>query len=371
VSGLRIATVYSDESFRDPRPSRMSILRWLRMSESLARLGHHVDMIVKTPEGVVQRDERLRFVHVSKVRSHDYDVVKVSYQRGFAGLPSLGLNEHPFLLSRLANVVGEGEHWPGVHYTGRERELLYELQRRIQEQARLVAVGTEAERRLWLELFQPSGPVVVVPTGVDREIPAPRKNPYSGWSERVALFTGNLRGMYREYPSGGAPVRVVGEQRVNELWQARLNSLGRLLKTKGIELVVAGPGQTGSLEADALTYVGALDSEAIWDHLHFAAVGIALAFGPQQIFECSKIYNYLRAGLPVVSEAPIPNNELIRATGLGLICDFGDDLMLAEMVEDAVERAWDGRAAVRHMVETHTWDKRAAIYDHLLRRELA
>jgi hypothetical protein len=86
--------------------------------------------------------------------------------------------------------------------------------------------------------------------------------------------------------------------------------------------------------------------------------------------ESSKIYYYLRTGLPVVSESPVPNNHVIEAAGLGAIAPFGDDRLLAEAVEDAVRRRWDREAAIRHVLEHHTWEHRAAVYDRVIRREL-
>ena len=59
---MRIATIYSADDCSDFRPYHMSHTRWLRMSECLANLGYHVDIIFNTGRGVVERGRRLRIV---------------------------------------------------------------------------------------------------------------------------------------------------------------------------------------------------------------------------------------------------------------------------------------------------------------------
>ena len=93
--------------------------------------------------------------------------------------------------------------------------------------------------------------------------------------------------------------------------------------------------------------------------------GIALAQGPVQHNESSKLYYYLRTGLPVVSEAPIPNNRVIEEARCGLIAPYGDDDTLAEMVEAAARRPWDRAQAVRYVLAFHTWDRRMQVYQQL------
>jgi hypothetical protein len=109
----------------------------------------------------------------------------------------------------------------------------------------------------------------------------------------------------------------------------------------------------------------------IWDYQYFADVGIVLAHSEVQHNESSKIYYYLRAGLPVVSEAPVPNNHMIQEANLGFVANYADDRMMADMVEEAMLKPWDRDAAVNYILENHTWDKRVEIYDQLIKHELA
>jgi hypothetical protein len=201
------------------------------------------------------------------------------------------------------------------------------------------------------------GRIVRVPTGVDAEIPEPGDNPYSrlGIRRPVALYAGNL------YSRDKQAV-------VNLLWQDRLNRLGRELSTRGVHLVVMGPGEIDHLDAAVVTHVGLVDYREVWTWQRHAAVGITLAQGRVQDNESSKIYYYLRTGLPVVVEAPVPNAHLVSETGHGVVVDY-DERDLAAVAEAAVHlvrRRPDPGDVVPYIVERHSWDARAAVYGPIL-----
>jgi hypothetical protein len=82
--------------------------------------------------------------------------------------------------------------------------------------------------------------------------------------------------------------------------------------------------------------------------------------------ESTKIYSYLRAGLPVVSEAGFPNDRVVRESALGWVVPGGDAAQLAERVMEAAHFSWDRDAGVRYILEHHTWDKRALAYQAIL-----
>ena len=73
------------------RPHKIGLIRWLRVSEGLARLGYQVDLIVNTPSDVRRRSRSLRIVPLARVRWDDYDLVKTSYHLGFANLLDQGV----------------------------------------------------------------------------------------------------------------------------------------------------------------------------------------------------------------------------------------------------------------------------------------
>jgi glycosyltransferase involved in cell wall biosynthesis len=194
--------------------------------------------------------------------------------------------------------------------------------------------------------------VLVIPTGVDRKIPPPRKNPFAGFNEKIAVCIGHI---YQKE-----------QKEVNLDWQRRLNRLGELLKRRNIRLCFIGSGETEELDEDAVTYLGRVPNEEIWDYQYFADVGIVFAQGNIQHNESSKIYYYLRTGLPIVSEAPVPNNYLIRDAGVGLVVDYADDAMMVDAIEEAAYRQWNREEAIRYVLDHHTWDHRAAVYEQAI-----
>jgi Glycosyl transferases group 1 len=340
---ITIATVYQPCRPGELPLLDMAAIRWLRISQHLARLKFRVDVIADTPARSAQRSDNLRFVRPSEFHPADYDVVKTLFHLGYETLSAAGGGMHPFIISKLGSVVGAEDGIPGVHFLGEKRQRLYETQVQIQQHSRYVTVLTSQSKALWESEF-----------GVDAEIPPSNSNPYWEFAEKIAVYIGNLY--------AGA------QKQVNLLWQRRLNALGRLLKRRGIRLCVIGPGEIEELDPTAVTYLGAVENDRIWDYHYFADVGIVLAQGDVQHNESSKIYYYLRAGLPVVSETPVPNNAVIRESGLGLIAAYGDDRMMVEMIEDAIHRKWPREEAITYVLEHHTWEKRAQLYADVIHR---
>ena len=352
---IQIATVYEKHSYDEFKSYPMDLLRWLRISESLANLGYRVDMIVNTKRGLVQMNANLRYVPYSMVDWKQYDVIKTLFHKGFESIQREGEDNHPFIISKLGSVVGNNDPTEGVHFFNEEREYLYEMQKQINQKSRYITILTEPSRLLWEREFGRNGNILMVPTGVDREIPPPYNNPYKEFDEKIAAYIGNIY--------------VDTQREVNLLWQDRLNILGSLLKRKGIRLCFIGVGKVDKLDHNVVTCLGAIENNRMWDYQYFADVGLALGQGKVQHNESSKIYYYLRTGLPVVSEAPIPNNHLIRESGLGFIADYTDNQMMAEMIEAGIYQNWQKEEAIQYILKNHTWDKRAEIYDTLIRKE--
>ncbi len=345
---IRIATVYTAKTLKGHGPVKMSELRWLRISEALARRGFEVDMIVNNRLPWSTNIPLLRSVSYGKVRWEDYDVVKTLFHEGFDCLSAAGGAGHSFIISKLGTVVGPNDATPGVQFYGQEREALFETQHRISRCSRYVTLLTEANASLWRSTHGGQSRILMVPTAIDERLPPAQDNPYAQYSEGIAVYIGNL------YWNS--------QRSVNQRWQEQLNRLGYYLRRRGIRLCVIGPGRTDCLDADCVTYLGAVEADEIWDYHYFAQVGIVLARGPEQHNESSKIYYYLAAGLPVVSEAPIPNNHLIEETGLGFICPYDDPRAMAELIARAAVQRWDPAAAQRFMINHHTWKRRAAVY---------
>ncbi|MDQ3244397.1 MAG: hypothetical protein M3Q09_11760, partial [Gemmatimonadota bacterium] len=116
------------------------------------------------------------------------------------------------------------------------------------------------------------------------------------------------------------------------------------------------------------TYCGTVTHDESWNFLHFADVGLVVAAGRfMHNNESTKIYHYLRAGLPVVSEAGFPNDNVVRDSGLGFVVDNGALELMAEQVIAAAAMTWDRERAVKYILSNHTWAHRASVYDGLLR----
>jgi hypothetical protein len=133
-------------------------------------------------------------------------------------------------------------------------------------------------------------------------------------------------------------------------------------------LHVLGHGDHSRLDPRVVSAHGPVPYERSWDYLRFAGVGVVLAFGPHTNHnESTKIYHYLRVGVPTVCEGGFPNQGLVEDACLGVVTQNGDMAAMAEAVAHCIDATWDREAAVRFVLEHHTWDARARIYDPLIR----
>ena len=350
---IRIATVYSKKSLP---LTNMAMIRWLKISEAFADLGFRVDMIFNTGNGIVWKGPNLRLVPYGLTNWEEYDVIKTLFNSGFENLLRFGGGDHPFIISKLGSVVGPDDHTAGVYFFGKIREQLFDIQKCIAEKSRYVTVLTAPSRDLWIETFGNKHKLLLVPGAAEWHIPEPRLNPYSCFLEPIALYAGHI------YDSS--------QPEINLLWKQRLNRLGSLLRKKGIRLCLLGTGNTEGLDSKTVSYLGAVEYDGIWDYHYFANAAIVLGQGPVQHNESTKIYYYLRTGLPVVSESSIPNNYLIGDADLGFIANYGDDHQMTEMVEAAIYNKWDREHAIRYILENHTWTRRGRIYEEVIKTEL-
>jgi glycosyltransferase involved in cell wall biosynthesis len=334
----------------------MSGLRFFRMAEALARRGYQVDIVLNRHGSPQQRGPRLREVPFRFVRWDEYDVVKTFFHRGFESLMTAGGGDHPFIVSKLGSVVGR-KQTSGVHFYGQVREQLFRTQQEIARRSRFVTILTDESAALWRHEHGSSTPLLLVPTGVDAEIPPPGPNPYValGIDRPVVLFAGNLYSREQQ-------------AEINALWQDQLNQLGRLLKDRGICLVAMGSGETDRLDRDVVVHVGRIEAGEYWNWQHHASVGLVLAQGVSQDNESSKIYYYLRTGLPIVCERGVPNAWLVEETTNGAVVEFGDIAAMAEAATRLTKSPPALNGLVKHVIEKHSWDARAALYDPIFAR---
>ncbi len=348
---LRVACVYSLK--RPPNMAAMDGIRFVRMAEALARRGHEVDLFLNRAPQAAVLAPRLRELSMEHARWDQYDVVKTFFHSGFESLVACGGGEHPFIVSKLGSVVGR-EQTEGVYFFGARREKLFAIQSEIARRSRVVTVLTNQSAALWWKEHGYTTRLMQVPTGVDAEIPRLGPNPYPalGITEPVAIYAGNL-------------YHLESQPEINRLWQERLNLIGARLRRQGVRLVVMGKGVTDRLDPDVVKHVGAIAPPAFWNWQRHARVGIVLAQGPVQDNESSKIYYYLRTGLPVACERSVPNAWLIESTGLGAVVNFGDVEKLADSAAALARMRPRSDGVVQHLIQHHSWDARAALYDRV------
>jgi len=359
----RIATVCTDER-RGADPLEMAAIRWLKISQALAELGHEVDMLTGRYKRRLFRPVRelgpgLREVPLSRARWEGYDAVKTLFHRGFETLERYGGAGHPFLVCKLGSVVA-AEDRDGIYFYGHQRERLFEVQERIQQAARYVTLLSEPARSLWREAHGDQGNLLLVPGAADGVVPPSGPDPYPPRNGPRVVFAGNF---YSREP-GSQP-------EAHETLAGKLNGLGDLLRREGIRLYVIGTGDARSLDPAFVEYLGVVPYASSWSFLQHADVGLVVSAGPfMHNNESTKIYHYLRVGLPVVAESGFPNDALVQEASLGIQVPPGDLRVLAGAVREALGREWNRDAAVDHILRHHTWSHRARIYDEILRREI-
>jgi len=84
----------------------MADIRWLKISQALARAGHQVDMAMHGDCAPLPPLPNLRSVELSRAKWNEYDAVKTVFHGGFELLEEYGGAQHPFIISKLGSVAG-------------------------------------------------------------------------------------------------------------------------------------------------------------------------------------------------------------------------------------------------------------------------
>ena len=357
----KIVTVYTSWR-RDFALLDMSYIRWLKISEALARRGHKVDIATNDSMGrkwwqrksPIHMAQNLRRIPLSMVRWSSYDVVKTLFHDGFETLAVYGGLDHPYIISKLGSVVGP-EDRDGIYFYGKMREQLYATQRRIHQTSRFITVLNESARELWTTCFGPRDNMLLIPGGVDRSVPPPSHDPYRGERKKRCIFAGNI------YDQNSQP-------EANSVLVMKLNRLGEALSRRDVKLYLLGPGNVRNLDKRYVTYLGVVSYEEAWNYFHFAHVGVVVSAGTfMHNNESSKIYHYLRVGLPVVSESGFPNDNVVVESKLGFVAENGNLELMAQRIAEAAHKDWDKDYAIHYVLSNHTWDKRVEVYDRIIK----
>jgi hypothetical protein len=359
----RIVTVYNDWNVKFA-PADMGYIRWLAISTALAERGHEVDMAVP-PKALnhrwwqrpapIQMDSGLRRVPLARVRWNDYQVVKTLYHVGFDTLERFGGGDHPFIIAHLGSVVGP-EDMEGIYFYGAVRAKLYATQEKVCRKSKYVTVVSAPARDLFDTYCGQTGNVFVVPGAAEQNIPERGRDPFPSNGQRRCIFAGHV---YDE----------TSQPEANAVLISKLNELGRKLSQFKIRLYMIGSGDVKRLDPKHVSYLGVVPYRQSWDYFYFADVGTVVAYGAQlHNNETTKVYYYLRAGLPVVSEKGFPNDHVVEQSGLGFTVENGNMTLMAEKIAEAALKDWDREKAVQHAIENHTWYQRTALHDRLIRQ---
>ena len=338
----------------------MSDIRWHKISEALARQGHDVDIATNEPRWADDRKpvvmaKRLRRVPLLRVRWSSYDIVKTLFHLGFETLVKNGGARHPFIISKLGSVVGPADA-PGIYFYGNIRRALYETQKEIHRTSRFVTLLSPPAIDLWTEVHGHRPGILLVPGAADREIPSSGPNPYvaANVPAKICIFSGNV------YEADSQPA-------ANRTLVCKLNKLGRALGGSGVRLCFQGVGDLSALDERYVTNLGSCSYPETWRYLQHANVGVVVSAGSfMHNNESTKIYHYLRAGLPVVSEQGFPNEWVLRASGIGIVVAGEDMTRMAERIVEAADASWNRASAMQYVLDHHTWDHRARVYEDVI-----
>jgi len=344
---VRIGIVFHKNPFAPA--AGIDVVRLRALAGGLIRRGINAEIVSPVEkEGLLDGIIPVRGLSVLD-RPDCYDLVKTSYHYS---IELLGRYRGP-VVSRIVRVV-DGK-LPERDEPFREK--LLRCQDLIRARASAVALNNAENQERWRRLYGDHPATVLVPTGCPAKIPPVRGNPYSP-DERVILFLGSL--------AAERMVRILNEaaRRLADVARFHLVGLNKACMYGGDESCRLDP---------LIVDHGEIPEDRAWDYIRHADIGLALATGPHPFDnDVSKILNYLRGGLPVLSEEPILNNDLIRATGLGRTFGHGD---LAGLVSAALDLLGNlpldrKEAAQGFMIREHSWDRRVGVYADLFRRIL-
>lgn len=279
-----------------------------------------------------------------------YDLVKTSYH------PSIMLvDDHQGpVVARIVRVVDQNLPERDEPF----REYLLRCQHLIRTRADAIVLNNVENAIRWRRLYGAEPPISLVPTGCPAELPKSRGNPYRN-GEKAVLFLGSL-----------AAPRMV--QMINEA-SRMLEGLAAVHLVGLNKACMYGGDPECSLDRRIINH-GEVCEQDVWDFVRHASIGLALATGPLAFDnDVSKILNYLRGGLPVLSEEPIVNNALVREMEFGEIFPYGEVDNLVQMAIGLLEHPPNEKkeAVMQYMAAEHSWDRRVDTYVQLFRQMLS
>ncbi|MFC1834362.1 hypothetical protein ACFL2Q_06475 [Thermodesulfobacteriota bacterium] len=336
---MKIGIVFHKNPFAPP--AGIDLVRLRALAGGLIKAGIQAEVISPVEKaGMIDDTIPVKPIEVLNGRS-SYDLVKTSYH---FSIELIGNYQGP-VVSRIVRVVDH--ELPERDEPFRQR--LMDCQGIIRQRSSALVLNNRENEARWRNLYGPEPRLVLVPNGCPAIIPASGGNPY-GRDEVPILFLGSV----------AAPrmVRILNEAADGLRDRARIHLVG-------VNKARLYGGDEDCLLNDLIVDHGEMPEYASWDYIRHARIGIALATGPHPFDnDVTKIFNYLRGGLPCLSEEPILNNELIHRTGHGVTFthDCVDDLVRKAL------RLLDNpftdhrRSVMDFMVQEHSWETRVQTY---------
>jgi glycosyltransferase involved in cell wall biosynthesis len=345
---LKVGIVFHKNPFLPP--SSIDLVRLRALATGLTGQGIPVEIVAPVEEdGRIEPMIPVRPLSVLS-RPGYYDLVKTSYH---FSVPLVEEYQGP-LVSRIVRVVDQrlperDDLW---------RHELLGCQDLIRRRARVLVLNNRENRERWRRLYGPKPPIVIIPNGCTDTLPAIGTNPYDK-DERVILFLGSVAAVRMVTMLNKAAHRLAGKARVHFVG---LN-----------KAAIYGGDRNSAIDTRVVNH-GAIPEEGTWSYIRYAQAGLALATGPHPFDnDISKIFSYLRGGLPVISEEPILQNALVKRFGFGKTFAYNDlDDLVSKwlaLLENPPEQA-EKEAVMRFMARKHSWSRRVDKYIELFRQLL-
>lgn len=333
----------------DPRqrPPGIDLERLTALAAGLAARGVETDILapVERPGALSSPFGGAISVRpLDEARGDRYQLLKTCYPPGI----DLVRDFRGPLVCRLVRVVDQEQ--PLRDQTQRHRLLAW--QEAIHRRADAVAFNNPENLERWQRLHGWDRPAVLTPTGCPEVIPARGPNPYPQ-GPPVAIFLGSL--------ASGRMARLL-----NRLAEALKDQVALHLVGLNKSGLYGDPTPLSPLIVDHGPQAGA----RLWDLVGWASFGVALAVGPEGFDnDSSKVYTYLRAGLPVLCEHPIRQWPLIADLGLGRDFPYGDlDRALVQARALLADPRPDREAVGGRMAAEQGWGRRVETYCGLFER---
>ncbi len=329
------------------RPPGIDLARLAALARGLRALA--VTAHILAPVGRAGRLEGLPVRPLAALREAGaYDLVKTCYHQAIFLAEGF---EGP-LVARLVRVVDQRHP---ARDQARRRELL-SAQEAIARRAQALAFNNRENQERWHNLYGANLPSVLTPTGCPRRLPGPGDSPF-GQGPPAVVYAGSLASSRQVEMLNRLARALEGRARIHLLGRNKSGLYGRAL---ALSPLVADHGEKPPRQ--------------VWNYLAWAAAGLALAVGPEPFDnDSSKVVHYLRAGLPVLCEAPILQGPLVGQLAMGRLCPHGQAGVMARTLLDLLDHpppAARRRAARGHMARHCSWPGTARVYVQLFARLL-